>query len=189
MDHCGATSRSSQGASYTCLLSNKSNLHPNEQIFNDATLLFSKQTSNLATVIPAIDTIDGVLTDATIDFNYSPAIQATAALGLKTLNRYYAKTDQSNVYRLAMSSDLLFIPAKHYTDYSSPVLHPRRKLAYFKKAKWLEIWIEEAKALAFDTYNETYASRIPYVPPGTAASRSKVCQFLLSHYIHIGILS
>ena len=72
------------------------------QIFKDATLFFSHATPNLATVIPAMDYIDEVLTTQAQDFNLKPAIHAALSMAKKVLNAYYDKTDRSNIYRIAM---------------------------------------------------------------------------------------
>jgi hypothetical protein len=37
-----------------------------------------------------------------------------------------------------------------------PVLHPRHKLAYFKKANWPDDWINVAKTIVRDEYEHTY---------------------------------
>ena len=76
----------------------------NVQVFKDATLFFSRSTPNLAMVIPAMDHIDERLTDDSLDQNLEPSIRAAIALAKKTLNHYYSKTDQSDLYRLAMSA-------------------------------------------------------------------------------------
>jgi hypothetical protein len=49
-----------------------------------------------------MDHIDEYLATASVNPSYSEAICATLALGKVTLNRYYDKTDQSEVYRIAM---------------------------------------------------------------------------------------
>jgi hypothetical protein len=74
------------------------------QIFKDATLFFSHGTPNLATVILAMDLIDKVLTTLSISpSKYSLAICAALTISKKTLNKYYNKTGESEVYRIAMS--------------------------------------------------------------------------------------
>ena len=55
-------------------------------------------------VIPAMDIIDEHLTDHSLDDKYLPCIRASIVLAKRTLNRYYDKTDQSNVYRIAMGA-------------------------------------------------------------------------------------
>jgi hypothetical protein len=72
------------------------------QVLKDATLFFSRSTPNLATIIPAMDFINDKLTAHAHDRSLSPAIKASLELGKKTLNRYYALTDSSEVYRVAM---------------------------------------------------------------------------------------
>jgi len=72
------------------------------QIFKHGTLFFSRDTPNISTVIPAMDHIDEYLATASQNVKYSEAIRAALALGKRTLNRYYDKTDHSEVYRIAM---------------------------------------------------------------------------------------
>ena len=49
-----------------------------------------------------MDHIDTHLATAARNPRYSPSIRAALALGKRTLNRYYNKTDHSEVYRIAM---------------------------------------------------------------------------------------
>ena len=53
---------------------------------------------NISTVILAMDHIDKYLATASQNLKYSEAIHAALALGKWTLNRYYDKTDHSEVY-------------------------------------------------------------------------------------------
>ena len=55
-----------------------------------------------------MDHIDEYLATASQDLTYSEAIRAALALGKQTLNRYYDKTDHSEVYRIAMGSLSIF---------------------------------------------------------------------------------
>jgi hypothetical protein len=50
-----------------------------------------------------MDRIDEVLASNALDVKFSVSIKAALAVGKKTLNRYYSKTDMSDVYRTAMS--------------------------------------------------------------------------------------
>lgn len=72
------------------------------QIFKDATLFFLRSTPHLATVIPAMDHIDKILTTNSLDNKFESSIRAALGLAKKTLNCYYNKTDHSEVYRIAM---------------------------------------------------------------------------------------
>lgn len=51
-----------------------------------------------------MDHIDKNLATSAIDDNYPLALKAALAIGKKTLNKYYEKTDQSDVYRIAMGN-------------------------------------------------------------------------------------
>ena len=91
---------------------------------------FSCDTPSISTVIPAMDHIDEYLATASQSPKYSGAIHAALALGKQTMNRYYDKTDHSEVYRIAMgkstcnllfiipSSTFLFQFSTHATNYT-----------------------------------------------------------------------
>jgi hypothetical protein len=59
-----------------------------------------------------MDHIDEHLATAAIDRvnKYPLAIKAALAIGKKTLNRYYDKTDHSEVFRIAMGMYFLALP-------------------------------------------------------------------------------
>jgi hypothetical protein len=71
-------------------------------MFKSLTLIFSKETASLATVIPAMDRADEKLTTAIASPKYSSALKAALSLGKKLLNKYYSLTDASDVYRIAI---------------------------------------------------------------------------------------
>lgn len=57
-----------------------------------------------------MDLIDEILTDASLNKeDYAPSIRAACGMGKKTLNKYYNKTDNSEMYRIAMSKSSLSI--------------------------------------------------------------------------------
>lgn len=56
-----------------------------------------------------MDHIDEHLATAAIDNEYPLAINAALAIGKKTLNRYYDKTDHSEVFRIAMGMIFLLL--------------------------------------------------------------------------------
>ena len=72
---------------------------------------------SIATVIPAMDHIDEHLTTAALSDNYCLAIKAAVAIGKKTLNRYYDKTDHLEVFRIAMGMNSSFYSATSITFY------------------------------------------------------------------------
>ena len=72
-------------------------------MFKHATLFFSRDCPNLAQVIPVMDHIDKVLTNASLSTKYAKALRVMCGLAKKALNKYYAYTDMSDTYRIAMS--------------------------------------------------------------------------------------
>jgi len=90
-------------------------------------------------VIPAMDVIDDRLDTDSKSPSLRSSIREAARLAKKTLNRYYEKTDYSNVYRIAM------------------VLHPNYKLMYFKNAGWETEWIDTAEELVREEFRRHYA--------------------------------
>jgi len=49
-----------------------------------------------------MDRIDEHLATSAENMRYSAAIRSALAIGKRTLNRYYNKTDHSEIYRIAM---------------------------------------------------------------------------------------
>ncbi|KAG6884178.1 hypothetical protein C0992_006820 [Termitomyces sp. T32_za158] len=71
------------------------------KVFKDATLLFSRSTSNIAKVLPAMDKISTVLSINSEESDYLPAIKSALAIGLRLLTKYYELVDMSDVYCIA----------------------------------------------------------------------------------------
>jgi hypothetical protein len=61
---------------------------------------FSRADNTVAHVIPAMDGIEDML--STSSDEYSAPIKQALNIGKETLNKYYSKTDASEVYRIAM---------------------------------------------------------------------------------------
>ena len=51
-----------------------------------------------------MDYIDEHLATAAMSNKYCPALKAALAIGKKTINQYYDKTDHSEVFRIAMGA-------------------------------------------------------------------------------------
>lgn len=56
-----------------------------------------------------MDHIDEHLATAVLDADYPMAIKAALAIGKTTLNRYYDKTDHSEIFRIAMGTFFFLI--------------------------------------------------------------------------------
>ena len=69
------------------------------------TLFFSHaSTSNISSMIPAMDHIDEHLASAAISLKYDISIRAALSIEKKTLNQYYDQTDHLELYRITMSN-------------------------------------------------------------------------------------
>ncbi|KAE9392848.1 hypothetical protein BT96DRAFT_748408, partial [Gymnopus androsaceus JB14] len=100
------------------------------KILKDAMTLFSSNVPIVAAVIPAMDAIDETFTTGIINKQIlSKPIRHALTIDKKTLNKYYTLTDESHIYRVAM------------------VLHPSFKLNYFRKAGWMDSWIDKAVSM------------------------------------------
>ena len=67
------------------------------------------KTPLLYQVIPLIDTLTRMLETASDNKALFPAVRAAAAKGIAILNKYYAKTDESIMYRCAMSRFIIIV--------------------------------------------------------------------------------
>ena len=56
-----------------------------------------------------MDKIDTLLNSFATNTTLSAAIRASSSLGKQLLNKYYARTDESEIYRIAMDKSSLFL--------------------------------------------------------------------------------
>lgn len=61
-------------------------------------------------MIPVIDTLTGTLEDTIESKETADMVRVAAARGLKVLNKYYSKTDESVMHRVAMSKSISEYP-------------------------------------------------------------------------------
>lgn len=73
------------------------------QAFYDISLLMQRaEIPLISAVIPSIDALVRVIDDFRDDTANHPAVRSAAMRGLNILNKYYQKSDESFVYRIAM---------------------------------------------------------------------------------------
>jgi hypothetical protein len=71
-------------------------------LFKDATLFFSKDAvETIAHVIPTMDRIDAMLKES-ITEPIAPAVKHALKFARSIMDKYYSKTDLSDIYRIAM---------------------------------------------------------------------------------------
>jgi hypothetical protein len=122
-----------------------------EQLYKDATLFFSKDNvETIAHVIPTMDRIDNMLKDSMTE-PLTPAVKHALKFARQLMNKYYARTDLSNVYRIAMGKWCTSINDVLEAD-APLVLHPQMKLKYFQTNGWKQDWIDTARELVMEEF-------------------------------------
>jgi len=113
-----------------------------------------------------MDHLDGYLTTAALDSSIPLSIKAALAVGKKTLNRYYDKTDHSEVFRIAMGTYYSILLFHCTSQCPTVVLHPQHKLEYFKNAGWEQEWIDEAEKIVRAEFERSYkyAEHLQHAP-------------------------
>jgi hypothetical protein len=83
----------------------------------------------------------------------TPSVKYALTFARKLLNKYYSKTDLSNVYRVAMGRSSFSL---HYFTINSCsiVLHPQLKLKYFQQHGWEKEWINTAEEIVRDEFKK-----------------------------------
>ncbi|KAI0279785.1 hypothetical protein BC826DRAFT_869450, partial [Russula brevipes] len=103
-------------------------------MYKEATVFFSRDDiSTIAHVIPTMDRIDAMLKDSALE-PLCPSVKCTLSFARKHMDKYYSKTDLSNVYRIAM------------------VLHPQLKLKYFQQHGWSKLWVNTAENIVREEF-------------------------------------
>jgi len=106
-----------------------------------------------------MDHIDKMLaTSSDSLYKFSVAIRAALAIGKSAMNRYYNKTDQSEVYHIAMGLVFYYSNISYVLISIYLVLHPRHKLEYFKKHNWEELWIQTAHEIVREEFDQSYTA-------------------------------
>ena len=122
------------------------------KIYKDATLLFSQdKVSSIANVIPTMDRIDALLSDAPVE-PLSQSVKHALKFARKSINKYYSKTDLSNVYCIAMGEFLDILLLCLLILFHILVLHPQLKFKYFQQRHWAQDWIDTAEAILQEEY-------------------------------------
>jgi hypothetical protein len=72
-------------------------------MYKDATIFFSQDNAvTIPNVVPTMDRIDAMLSSSATT-PLVPAIKHSLTFARRLMDKYYSKTDLSNVYRIAMS--------------------------------------------------------------------------------------
>lgn len=102
-----------------------------------------------------MDILTNELNDVVKNTKLHIAVRAAAARGRLILDKYYAKTDDSIMYRMAMSECGPFLHFLLLT-HIHVVLHPQYKTAYFEDEGWEREWIDEATDIITQQWDKYY---------------------------------
>ena len=124
------------------------------KIYKDATLFFSQDNVSLiSNVIPTMDCIDALLSDVPAE-PLSQSVKHALTFACKSINKYYSKTDLSNVYRIAMGEYLVISLLCLLILSRVSLLHPQLKLKYFQQRYWDQDWIDTTEAILREEYTK-----------------------------------
>jgi hypothetical protein len=94
--------------------------------------------TTVASVIPTMDALHRHLTDFKKNDLMSKAVRRGCERGIAVLNKYYSKTDESELYRTAL------------------LLHPGYRVTCLRSQRWPADWINEAIALGRQLWETLY---------------------------------
>jgi hypothetical protein len=119
-----------------------------------------------------MDRIDNMLR-ASGRASLNPSVKHALTFARTLLDKYYSKTDLSNVYRIAMG--MLHTWLRRLLSYPSClVLHPQLKLKYFQQHGWAKDWVDTAEQIVREEF-------MKYDTPTTATQPCvRTTYFLLS---------
>lgn len=83
-------------------------------------MFFSADNASLSAIIPAMDALDQSFATGIVNQQLlSEPLRHALSIGKRTLNKYYQLTDDSHLYRMAMSTFLLLFFLSCVSDASS----------------------------------------------------------------------
>ncbi|KAI9463009.1 hypothetical protein F5148DRAFT_982533 [Russula earlei] len=102
------------------------------QVLKNVTLFFSQDDIvTITNVVPTMDQLDAMLSSSATT-PLVPVVKHALTFACQLMDKYYSKTDLSNVYCISM------------------VLHPQLKLKYFQQHAWEKDWIQTAEGIVRD---------------------------------------
>lgn len=131
-----------------------------------------------------MDGLFDALDDFASDRTKLPTVCMAAKWGVTVLQKYYGLSDDSQVFRIAMSKCNLLCYFVYWADPQS-VLHPAYKTMYFRNHKWPEDWIKTAVDLLHADWEKNYkpdtTTTASSEPPANEQVNS-FCTLLIIHW-------
>ena len=100
-----------------------------------------------------MDRIDALLSDVPAE-PLSQSVKHALTFARKSINKYYSKTDLSNVYRITMGEYLDILLSFLLILFRISVLHPQLKLKYFQQCHWDQDWIDTAEEIVREEFTK-----------------------------------
>ncbi|KAK0465985.1 uncharacterized protein EV420DRAFT_1636544 [Desarmillaria tabescens] len=131
------------------------------ELFKHAIFDFLKSGKPLIfKVFPAIDKLTRFLEQGQNNKELHATVRMACYHAMLVLNKYYAKTDESVIYHIAM------------------IMHPGYKLQYFHSQNWLKEWIDDVVNVLCQEWNDYQpqnSSSVPASQPTQAQKDKKKC--------------
>jgi hypothetical protein len=156
-------------------------------MYKDATQFFSQDTAvTIANIVPTMDRIDTMLSSSGRT-PLAPGVKHALTFARQSMDKYYSKTNLSNVYRIAMGMFIARI-CSILTDKAivHTVLHPQLKLKYFQQHGWEKDWVKTAEGIIRDEFSK-YLTRSQRV--STSESTPLTVRHFSSTVLFIAYLS
>jgi hypothetical protein len=122
-----------------------------------------------------MDGLFDTLDDFASDSSKLPAVRMVAKRGLTILKKYYGKTDESAIFRIAMSKSSIQLFCLSLIFHL--VLHPAFKTTYFRTHKWPEEWITTAVDLLRADWEKNYKPKPETASRVSGTTERQVCAF------------
>ncbi|SJK96756.1 uncharacterized protein ARMOST_00001 [Armillaria ostoyae] len=103
-------------------------------------------------VIPMFDEMISQLEDIIMDHKLFPGVRAAAIRARAVLCKYYSKTDDSYMYRMAL------------------MMHPAYKIEYFHEQNWEPEWVDRCFEIVREVWNKHYKPTISVINSDNQAS-------------------
>lgn len=137
-----------------------------------------------------LEKLEHMMVEVSRDVELSAIVRIAALVALEVIGKYYALTDDNEVYRIAISMSFTpFYDSMLITGCTSNV--PRQKLEWFiKNADWHEADKIEARRVATQRWLETYAPTAEILSTQSSSRLPAVCtaMFLFSFRISVNTI-
>lgn len=109
-------------------------------------------------VIPAMDLLSDKLEEMILDEDLPASIRVGVQHGIIVLDKYYALTDDSIMWKTSMCM-FFYFQLIHFSQ-NSIVLHPKYRKQWFIRAQWNDTWVDTAVRAASKVWKRHYKTLV-----------------------------